>query len=263
MNTSECFKYRYPPFADTYEIREPFLSQQDKILLKRTLSFIAQGKSLCLYGEPGTGKSMLLKTITSELDSKTYNVSVIPYGDIKRNALLRELCEEFGIDASGRGSLLSRLRKFSVPGKEKSFPVIMVDDAHAMERESFTDLCALLHEVKTRTTAASLILCGHGCLKTMLGLDIYAPVKTRMSFMFRISNLNPEEAAAFIKHRLKIAQADEKMIDDDAMAIIIADSNGNRRAIMNRCAMAMEIAAERKEKIITPDLVHNMDVELE
>ena len=92
MNTSECFKYRYPPFADTFEIREPFLSGQDKILLKRTLNFIAQGKSLCLYGEPGTGKSMLLKTITSELDSKTYNVAVIPYGDIKRSALLRELC---------------------------------------------------------------------------------------------------------------------------------------------------------------------------
>ena len=262
MNAQEIFKYRYPPFADTFEIREPFLSQQDQTLLKRTLNFIAQGKSLCLYGEPGTGKSMLLKTICSELDAKTYNVVIIPYGDIKRSTLLRELCEEFGIDAAGRGSLLSRLRKnFTVDG-EKPFPVIMVDDAHAMERESFTDLCALLHEVKTRTTAASLILCGHGCLKTMLGLDIYAPVKTRMSFTFRISNLNPDEAALFIKHRLKIAQADEKIIDDDAMAIIIADTKGNRREIMNRCAMAMELAAERKEKVITADLVHNMDNDL-
>jgi hypothetical protein len=90
---------------------------------------------------------------------------------------LRELCDEFGIDASGRGSLLGRLRKNFCRDSEKPFPVIMVDDAHAMERQSFTDLCNLLHEVKSRTTAASLILCGHGCLKTMLGLDIYAWVR--------------------------------------------------------------------------------------
>jgi type II secretory pathway predicted ATPase ExeA len=53
----------------------------------------------------------------------------------------------------------------------------------------------------------------------MLGLDIYAPVKTRMSFMFRISNLNTEEAVDFIKHRLKIAQAKKTIIEEDAMHI--------------------------------------------
>lgn len=262
MKTAELFKYRYPPFADTFEVREPFLSQQDQRLLKRTLSFISQGKSLCIYGEPGTGKSMLLKSICAELDAKTYNVAIIPYGDVKRNSLLRELCDEFGIDASGRGSLLTRLRKFFNGDGERPFPVIMVDDSHALERESFTDLCNLLHDVKTRTTAASLILCGHGCLKSMLGLDIYAPVKTRMSFMFRISTLDTEESVAFIKHRMKIAKADEKIMDEDAMQIIIADTKGNRREIMNRCAMAMELAAERDEKVITADLVHSMELDL-
>ncbi len=258
---NEIFKYRYPPFSDTFEVREPFLSTQDKKLLARALNFISQGKSLCIYGEPGTGKSMLLRAISTDLDSKTYSTAIIPYGNTKRNALLRELCEEFGIDASGRGSLLSRLRKHFLADEEKPFPVIMVDDAHAMEKESFTDLCTLLHEVKSRTSAASLILCGHGCLKTMLGLDIYAPVKTRMAFMARITNLNAEEAAAFVLHRLKIAQADKDIFEKDALEILAADTGGNRRELMNRCAMAMELAAEQKEKVITPDLVNNLEIE--
>jgi hypothetical protein len=44
--------------------------------------------------------------------------------------------------------------------------------------------------------------------------------------------------------------------------IFIADTKGNRREIMNRCAMAMELATERNEKIISAELVHSMDLEL-
>lgn len=260
MTAKETFKFRYPPFSDTFEVREPFLSTQDEALLKRAESFISQGKSLCLYGEPGVGKSMLLKSLGERLDPKTYLTASIPYASLKRNALLRELCEEFGIDTSGRGSLNRRLAKHFGALKDKGFPVIFIDDAHAMEKESFMDLCALLHDGKSRTASAALVLCGHGNLKTMMGLDIFAPVRTRMAFMFRVARLDAEEAAAFVKYRLKIAGASESIIDDDALAILAADAGGNRRELMNRCAMAMELAAERNEKVITPDLVNNMEL---
>lgn len=256
----ELFKFRYPPFSDTFEVREPFLSRQDNALLGRAESFISQGKSLCLYGEPGVGKSMLLKSLIDHLDPKTYLPAAIPYASLKRNALLRELCEEFGIDTSGRGSLIRRLAKHFSGLREKGFPVILIDDAHAMEKESFMDLCALLHEGKSRTASASLILCGHGTLKTMMGLDIFAPVRTRMAFLFRVTRLNAEESVEFIKHRLTIAGAPVTIFDDDALSILAADAQGNRRELMNRCAMAIELASERNEKIITPDLVNNLEL---
>lgn len=262
MTTKETFKFRYPPFSDTFDVREPFLSERDQTLLNRTKNFIAQGKSLCLYGEPGTGKSMLLKSLCSILDPKTYVVAHIHYASLKRTAILRELCEEFGVDISGRANLISRLCKHFTRLREKAFPVIMVDDAHGMEKDSFMDLCALLHEGKSRRASASLILCGHGCLKTMLDLDIYSPVRTRMSCMFRMPVLNDEESVEFIQHRLKIAEAPEDLFQKEALAILAADAKNNRRELMNRCAMALELASERKEKVITSDLVQNMDMAL-
>lgn len=258
--TRETFKFRYPPFSDTFEVREPFFSRQDEALLKRAENFLSQGKSLCLYGEPGVGKSMLLKSLMDSLDPKTYFNAYIPYAGLKRSALLRELCEEFGIDTSGRGSLIRRMAQNFVHQREKGFPIIIIDDAHAMEQDSFMDLCALLHDGKSRTASASLILCGHGNLKKTLNLDIFSPIRTRMAFMFRVARLNAGESADFIRHRLKIAGAPENIIQDDALAILAADANGNRREIMNRCAMALELAEERKEKLITSDLVNNMEL---
>lgn len=262
MTTENIFDYRYAPFSDTFEVREPYMSLQDTTLTERSLRFIAQGKSLCLFGNPGSGKSMLLRSIADALDPKMYATALIPYGNIKRNILLRELCEEFNIDISGRGSLLTRLRKyFSGQSGDKPYPVIIIDDAHDMEKESFMDLCTLLHDPVSRTAQASIILCGHTCLKTMLNLDIYAPVRTRLAYLFKMPGLKDIEAVDFIKHRLKIAEVKGDIFDDDALTMLASDAGGNRRELMNLCTLAMEVAKERKERIITADLINNMDLE--
>jgi general secretion pathway protein A len=237
------------------------MSENDQLVISRASRLLAQGKSLCIYGEPGTGKSMLLKALIAQLDSRTYKVALVPYGNIKRSILLRELCDELEIDATGRGSLIGRLRKHFVSGGDAPFPVIIVDDAHELEKESFFDLCSLLHDSKKRTAAASLILCGHGCLKKMLALDIYAAISTRMAAQFKMNSLSPSDSIAFIKHRLSIAQANENIFSNDAMELIAADGNGNRRSLMNLCSMAMEVACERHERVISADLVHNMHME--
>jgi Cdc6-like AAA superfamily ATPase len=146
--------------------------------------------------------------------------------------------------------LIGRLRKHFVSGGDAPFPVIIVDDAHELEKES--DLCSLLHD----SAAASLI---HGCLKKMLALDIYAAISTRIRS--KMNSLSPSDSIAFIKHRLSIAQANENIFSNDAMELIAADGNGNRRSLMNLCSMAMEVACERHERVISADLVHNMHME--
>ncbi|MGD9202543.1 MAG: ATP-binding protein, partial [Chitinispirillia bacterium] len=112
INTSsEFFSYRYPPFSDTFEIHEPFLTAHEELIVQRALALIRQGKSMAIYGEAGTGKSMLIKTITNELDSKSYRIAIAPYGGLKPAVILRELCEAFDIDVAGRKNCLCRLAK--------------------------------------------------------------------------------------------------------------------------------------------------------
>lgn len=259
-SATQFFQYRYAPFSDTFEIHDPFQSETEKLLVQRALALIKQGKSLAVYGEAGTGKSMLIKNITQQIDSKNYRTVIMPYGGLKPPAILRELCELFDLDTTGRKNLLCRLAQNFNRTSEKSFPLIMIDDAHTMQHQSFIDLCSLLHDAKSRTTAASLILVGQPVLKKMLELDIYAPVRTRLACMFPIPKLTIEEAKAFVQFRLTIAEADVNIFEQQALECMAADSNGNRRVLMNIATLCLEEAARRNEKVITADIVNDVSI---
>lgn len=259
---AEFFKYRYPPFADTVELNNPFQSATESLILQRALALIKQGKSLAIYGDAGAGKSMLAKSITQNLDAKAYRVVVIPYGGMKPSAILRELCEAFNIDLTGRKNLIPRLQKsFHQTDSNKPFPVIVVDDAHTMENQSFMELCSLLHDAQTKTSAAALVLVGQPLLKKKLGLDIFAPVYTRLASFFHLPKLSIDEAKEFIHYRLKIAEADSNLFDDDALECLAIDTGGNRRILMNRAALCMEEAARRQDKVITVEIVNAVTAE--
>jgi type II secretory pathway predicted ATPase ExeA len=259
---SQFFDYRYPPFADTFEVHEPFRSDADAIASQRAVAMLRQGRSLAIHGESGSGKSMLTKTIINLLEAKSYRVVILPYGGIKPSAILRELCEKFDLDTSGRKNLLSRLADDFTRDKQKPFPVILVDDAHEMQNQSFLDLCSLLHDAQSRTAAASMLLVGQPQLKRKLELDIFAPVRTRLACLLHLPPLTIEEARAFILFRLEIAQAHSELFDEQALECLAVDSKGNRRMLMNLGALCLEEAARRKEKVITAEIVTAVSTEM-
>jgi type II secretory pathway predicted ATPase ExeA len=130
-----------------------------------------------------------------------------------------------------------------------------------MDKQSFIDLCSLLHDAQSRTSAAALILVGQPVLKKMLELDIFAPVRTRLAYIHRMQKLSIEEAKDFIRFRLKIAEAAPDLFHEEALDCIAADTAGNRRNIMNLATLCLEEAARRQEKVITADIVNAIVME--
>jgi general secretion pathway protein A len=257
----QFFGFRYPPFADTFEIDQPYQSTTDRSITHRTLALLRQGRSVAIHGDAGSGKSMLAKAICSQLDAKEYRVAHIPYGGMKPTVILRDLCDELDIDTAGRKSCLSRLAADFNAATDKPFPVIVVDEAHEMQRLSFIDLCALLNNTRRRTAAAAIILIGQPSLKKLLELDIYAPVRTRLTCIFTTTALSLEDAREFILFRLKKAHADPALFDGEALNCLALDSKGNRRMLMNLAALCLEEAARRNEKIVTAEIVNAVSSE--
>jgi len=257
----QFFGYRYPPFADTFDIPTPYQSDADSLIVSRTIALLRQGKSVAIHGEAGTGKSMLIKAILAELDPKEFRIAHIPYGGLKPSAILRDLCDELDIDTAGRKHMLSRLANDFKRTAGKPFPVIVVDEAHEMQRQSFIDLCSLLHDARQRTAAAALLLIGQPVLKRMLELDVFAPVRTRLCCLLSMPRLSLDDTKEFIAFRLELAQADSALFASDAIDCLAADAKGNRRTLMNLAALCLEEAARRNDKVVTAELVSDITLQ--
>jgi type II secretory pathway predicted ATPase ExeA len=255
---NEHFNLRYSPFADTYSISTPYLSKSEAADIERMLMLIGEGKSFSIAGEPGSGKSMLLRTLVSKFDGKAFRCAQVAYSGQKPGAVLRDICDQLRIDAAGRGSLLARLRKSFARSSENPFAVIVLDEAQDLPMESMFELFSLTHDTHERTAAASVVLCGHPILEKRLSLDSFASVKSRLSCRFRTRPLDEDGTKDFIAHRLKLVKAPKDVFHEDALRLITIDGKGNRRSIMNLAGNCLQYAAARGENVVTADIAYEV-----
>ena len=78
------------------------LCEQDNRFLKTALLLISTGKSFSLSGPSGAGKSTLIHYVLSRLDVNCYKPSLVHYGGLQRNGILKAIADVLGVDTNGR-----------------------------------------------------------------------------------------------------------------------------------------------------------------
>lgn len=261
---AEHFGWKCHPFSDTSRLPEPFASERDKHVIKQAKSFLSYGKSFAITGPSGTGKSTLLHHLLTQLDTNHYLPVVIHYGGLLRSGLLRAIADKMGVETGGRSMpLLVKLQKHIASittGNNPIHPIIVVDDAQLLERESMLDLCSLLVSPPQKTTAASLIIVGDETLKKRLSLSVMTPISTRLTVKLMMEPLTEQETERFIAFRLKHAKASKDLFEPDALTMVAAHCRGNRRQIMNVGTLVVHEAFFRKEKTITSQMLMGCDL---
>lgn len=259
LTQADFFGWRTHPFADTQtKVTTSYLASQDRKLLKQGLSLLSIAKSFALTGDSGLGKTTLTAQIIGELDTQRYLPLLLAYGGLNRSAVLRTLAEQLGVDPSGRAPLLIKLQKHFRDLREQAnapFPVLFMDDAHYLERETLLDLCALLSLPGKGTAAAAMVLIGHPTLTQCLKLHLMAPVRTRITATFAMEPLDESSCLAFLKHRLELAKAPQDLFDREALNLLASTSRGNRRELVNLATLALEEAFAQQQKTIGAQLL--------
>ena len=183
---------------------------------------------------------------------------------MQRTALLKTVGEQLGVETNTRAvPLLVKLQKHIVTmatGKHPVHPVILVDDAQLLERESFMDLCSLIACPPKKATAASLIIVGDDTLTKQMALTVMTPIRTRLTVNFRIEPLDEKETEQFISFRRSCAKAPKDLFEPDAMALVAAHCHGNRREIMNLGTLLLSEAFYRNEKMVSAEISTGCDL---
>jgi type II secretory pathway predicted ATPase ExeA len=214
-----------------------------------------QGASV-IVGEVGTGKTTLASWFHSRYDRRPDFIAARVDEPPKKSGLLllRRIAAEFGVRTRrATEDQLNEMRDFLTETTAKGvLPLVIVDEAHELGPEQFTELRRLLNFRDPRGGKAyQLVLLGRPELDIILrdSPDFNDRVATRSS----LDPLAPDDTRALIEYRLLAAGRDNKqppLFTEDSILPIWRETRGYPRSICLLCLhLCLELLATGGQQV--------------
>lgn len=205
----------------------------EKTLAERSMAFVG--------GEAGTGKTTGVRACVGQLPTNKYQVVYVGQDQEGVN-LSRRLCRILGIPPQRSKAhswlLISQhlCDNLAEQGKEI---VIVIDEAHLLEKSTLEDIRLLTNADFDRTSPATIILIGQLSLRSRLKITGFEALNQRLRFKYALEGLTQEETAGYIQHRVNAGGLDPELFSADALKSIFLASQGIPREINNLCTQAI------------------------
>jgi general secretion pathway protein A len=246
-----------PPFSIEADPRFMYLSTETRRALAKVSYMVEAGQGASIIvGEVGTGKTTLATWFHSRYDRRPDFVAAKVDEPPQRSGLLllRRIAAEFGLRTRrATEDQLNEFRSFLVQQTEKDvLPLVIIDEAHELGVEQFTELRRLLNFRDPRGGKAyQLVLLGRPELDINLrdAPDFNDRVATRSS----LDPLTPDDTRSLIEYRLLAAGRDSRqnqLFTDEAILPIWRETRGYPRRICLLCLhICLEMLAQKKDVV--------------
>jgi general secretion pathway protein A len=225
------------PFSITPDPRYLYLGGRHAEALAHLVYGITDaGGFIQLTGEVGTGKTTIIRSLLARRpDNAEIALILNPHLDARQ--FLQTICEEFGMQlpASALGNLkelidlLNRhLLQAHAAGRRV---VVIVDEAQNLSADVLEQV-RLLTNLETETRKLlQIILIGQPELRAMLERNDLRQLAQRITGRYHLEPLTRAEAAAYLRHRLRIAGATQEIFTRGALAELYRSSGGIPRLL--------------------------------
>ena len=229
------------PFSITPDPRYLFLSERHAEALAHLVYGINEaGGFIQLTGEVGTGKTTVVRSLLAQAP-KHAEIALILNPRMTPAEFLLAICEELGIgvEAGSRNSLKDlvdllsfHLLKAHAEGKRI---VLVVDEAQNLGADVLEQV-RLLTNLETETQKLlQIILIGQPELRELLGRTELRQLAQRITGRYHLDPLSSDEAAAYVRHRLRVAGATREIFTNGSLREIQRLSGGVPRLINIVC----------------------------
>lgn len=198
---------------------------------------------MCLFGGPGTGKTVLLRSVIDGFGDDVVTALVLnPF--LSEEDLLRTVLVDLGAatrqqmdsDQERRYSeqmlgdrLNERLMLLSTQGK---VAVLVIDEAQNLPMPVMQQIRRLSNLVTAKAKLLQIVLAGQLGLRELLLAPELGQLAQRVSVRYTLQPLTAEEVGRYIEHRLRIAGSDGSLaIDRSAVERIFRYSEGVPRLV--------------------------------
>lgn len=140
-------------------------------------------------------------------------------------------------------------------GIQHLLPVVVVDEAHLLDREMLEEVRFLLNMKMDAESPMALILVGQSELWDRLQLQAYAAIRQRIDLQCKLTHFDRSEAEAYIQRHLTYAGATQDIFSEAALDDIYRFSSGAARLINKVCTHCLMYGSQNGHRIIDDRMV--------
>jgi putative secretion ATPase (PEP-CTERM system associated) len=202
----EFYGLRGKPFQLTPDRRFFFDSQVHHRAMAYLRYGLEQGEGfIVITGPIGTGKTMLVRTLFSELENRNIMAAQLVTTQVGPEDMLRMVCASFGLAHEGmnKATLLHNLEVIArTRFAEGKRILLVVDEAQNLPAGSLEELRMLANfQVEGRSLFQSFLL-GQEELRRTLQAEGLGQLRQRIIASYNLEPLSREETRAYIEYRL-------------------------------------------------------------
>lgn len=254
------FGFTYDPFSKEVENKNFYKSYQFNQALSR-LDFLKQNKGFGLItGEPGAGKSSLLRYFKENLNPNLFKCVYIPLTTLTVMDFYRALCDGLGVEpACKKVTMFNQIQEsiYSYHTNKNITPVIIIDEVQFIKNSVLDDLRIIFNFKMDSKDLAIVILTGQTNFIHQINRSNHEALRQRIAVSYNLEGLTCDEVKDYVISRLRVAGCNEPIFADDCFELIHSMTNGHLREINSIARMCLISAATKGVKNITKEDVFN------
>ncbi|CCJ33500.1 ExeA family protein [Caloramator australicus] len=255
----------FDPFQKDIETKFFFKSNDFNQAISR-LDFLKNVKGFgLLTGEPGSGKSSLLRYFVNSLNPNLFKCVYIPLSTLTVMDFYKALCDGLGIIPSFKKvSMFKQIQEsiYTYYHSKNITPIIILDEAQFLKNSILDDLRIIFNFQMDSKDCAVLILSGQTQFISQIQRQPHEALRQRIVVNYSLKGLTLDEVKLYIPYMLKIAGCSEPIFTEDALELLYSSSNGLLRPLNAIARMSLIAGANKNTRVIDSELIYEAQTEV-
>jgi len=254
----QAFGLSRQPFDKDVPSEHMWLDGGRQQALDRLVQTVAHRQHALVLGEPGVGKTCVLRALRDALSSAHFRVEYVVHVTLGRRDFYRQLCMALGIEPKATpAAMFESIQRECVSGagEQRVHTVVVLDEMHLMPDPTLNHLHLLANFQWDRAPLLSLVLVGLPELHDRLRLGVHRSLLTRIHSKVELAPGSPELTTAYVRKRLADAGARTELFTREGLSLLHELTGGLLRSVDVLALAALRLAAADDQSIIDRDMV--------